>query len=207
MIKKVCIALLVLSSPALAQELTSSGFYIGAHVSSANGASQDEDAVSNEFDIDTSGKIGGVILGHVWSYGSINFAIEGDIGFGLIDGTYRGGDYTDTYSTRLNGHLRSKLGYELSERLNVFVAGGFSAASHTYAYDYDVGNAESDTQLLLGWTVGAGVGFEILQGTFLNVEAVHDNYGKKEYFFPEADIHEDAGASANLLRISIIREF
>lgn len=207
MFKIICIALLALSSPVLAKDVSSSAFYMGAHVSTARGVSQDQFAMDAGDKIETSGNIGGLIIGHVWRSGAVNLSIESDIGVGLIEGTYRGDNYTDTYRIRLNGHLRSKLGYELSERLNIFVTGGLAAASHQYAYDFDVGNAESDTRWLLGWTIGAGVGFEVLKGTVVNLEFNHDDYGKKEYYFPEADIHEDARASADFLRVSVIHEF
>lgn len=207
MLKQICVAVLALSGPALAKDPSGSAFYVGAHISSADGVSQDQAAMDDGDKIDTSGTIAGLVVGHIWRNGAINFSIEGDIGIGSVNGSFQGLGFTDTYKIGMNAHLKTKLGYELSDRFNVFVLGGIASASHQYAYDYDIGGAESDTQTLLGWTVGAGLGFEALKGTILNIEIIHDDYGKKEYYFPVVDIHEDARASANFFRASIVQEF
>ncbi|MFN0191233.1 MAG: outer membrane protein [Aestuariivirga sp.] len=154
-----------------------SGLYGGLHGGYGFG-----DVDTGAGDTDIEGFIGGGLAG--WNFQTCNFVIgmEGDIGFGEIDG--RDGA-VDDFDVEPNGHLRIRAGLPM-DNIMPFIAGGLAIA------DADLRTAAaSDSELHLGFSIGAGVDWMVTEHFVIRGEYLFDMYGKESYNAPGGSVDFD----------------
>jgi outer membrane immunogenic protein len=154
-----------------------SGFYGGVHGGYAFG-----DADTDIGNTGIEGFMGGGLAG--WNFQTCNFVIgmEGDIGFGEIDG--RNGN-VDDFDVEPNGHLRVRAGLPM-DNIMPFIAGGLAIADA----DLRQNGGGNHTDLHLGFSIGAGVDVAVTQNIVIRGEYIYDIYGSEDYN-PGGDVDFD----------------
>lgn len=152
-------------------------------------------------DVDPDGFIGGGLLGGNFQTDCLVFGLEGDIGFGDVDGSDNdvGLGIGADADLKYNGHIRARLGYSLGEVLP-FVAGGLSVAK--IDVDTDFGD---DSNTHWGWTIGGGIDWAVSEQFIIRAEYLYDDYGSKTYDI--ADIDVDGDLTAHTVRAALIWNF
>ncbi|WP_119275203.1 outer membrane protein [Taklimakanibacter deserti] len=181
-----------------------SGIYVGAHAGYlwGNGKGDSDDIAAIDADVDPDGFIGGALLGGNFQTDCLVFGLEGDIGFGDVDGsgdTGIAGIDADA-DLKWNGHVRARLGYSLGEVLP-FIAGGLSAAK----IDVDTDGFGDDNNTHWGWTVGGGIDWAVSEQFIIRAEYLYDDYGSKTYDFDGVDV--DGDLTASTVRAALIWNF
>ncbi|MDP3896333.1 MAG: porin family protein [Mesorhizobium sp.] len=122
--------------------------------------------------VDHDGFAGGAFAGWSGQTGAIVYGIEGDVGYNGADGANGG------LATRsgVEGSLRARLGYAVNDRLLVYATGG-GAAEQLKANDGLV----TDKNVMLGYTVGAGVDAKITEQVFARVEYRYTDFGNETF--------------------------
>ncbi len=160
------------------------GAYVGAHVGYMTGTVDvDYEGIPGGGDID--GFLAGLYAGYNWQQDGIVFGAEGDFGLGNVSGNGLAGpppaaDYT--YRLNWNAHLRGRIGLPADNAL-FYLAGGLAVASHTLGIDYGPPSMTvgEDTQVHLGWTIGAGAELALADNMVLRAEYLYDDYGSRVY--------------------------
>ena len=161
------------------------GAYVGAHAGYMTGT------VDVEYEgIPGGGRIDGFLAGLYAGYNlqsdGIVFGLEGDVGFGNVGGNgFTNPPSTDdyTYDLNWNAHLRGRIGLPAGDAL-FYLAGGLAVASHTLGIDYNppvVMAVGEDTQVHIGWTIGAGAELAVADNIALRAEYLYDDYGSRVY--------------------------
>lgn len=166
-----------------------SSFYFGAHAggSAATGVNEAQlvgsrlPAFNVDDEIGMAGMLGGVFAGVNMMTDNMLLGLEGDIGLGVVEGTFNDADPESITSTiDWNAHLRGRVGLAVDEAL-FFLAGGLAVASNE-AFVVDVGSVtDSDTATHIGWTIGAGVEFAVSENVVARAEYLYDDYGSADY--------------------------
>jgi outer membrane immunogenic protein len=148
------------------------GFYIGSYV---GWAWFDADLTAGGFDTDDA--IAGSVAGYNWQSGNWVFGLEADIGFSIAraDGNSSDLDGNERAGVDWIGTARGRVGYAFDNVL-VYVAGGASGAE----VEID-DNSEIDSDVLLGWTVGAGVEAKINDKASVRIEYLFSDYGSEDF--------------------------
>ncbi len=128
---------------------------------------------------DNDGGIGGVHLGHNWQQGRMVFGIEGDLGASWASGTGNGasGVLLDGGTAWL-ASLRGRIGYSFGSAL-IYGTGGV-ALSRVEATVSNGGWTGKADDILLGWTLGAGLEYKLAPNVSTRIEALHYRFGDKE---------------------------
>lgn len=181
------IAVMALSANA-AQAQDWSGFYFGAHAggSAATGVNEAQLPGGHlpNFNVDDeigmTGMLGGVFAGVNMMTDNMLLGVEGDIGVGVVEGTFNDYDPESITSTiNWNAHLRGRIGMAADNAM-FFLAGGLAVASNTVDADGDYAQS-SDTATHIGWTVGAGVEYAFTDNIVGRAEYLYDDYGSADY--------------------------
>lgn len=179
------------------------GPYIGAHLGYAWGEAGVVETPENVVG-DIRGSVYGLFAGINFQDGNLVFGLEGDAGIADVTGV--GSPVPDpeeeySYDVNWNAHARGRVGLAFDQVL-VFVAGGLAIASHTLTEVYDQGNIGDDTQIHVGWTVGAGVEVAVTENLAVRAEYLYDDYGTKTYTFENTEVY-DAFLTAHTVRAGI----
>jgi outer membrane immunogenic protein len=170
------LAALALVTPANAADLeplpSNWEVYVGLHAGAVFGDGDIELDINN-----SSGTIGviGALAGVNYRFDTMFVGLESDIGIGLgnfdqedvdLSGACDWGAWCD-----FNGHLRGRLGVSL-DSLDIFVAGGLAFANAS--------DQSGSSEIMTGWTVGAGLEYGWTENVSLRVEFLHDEYGSRD---------------------------
>lgn len=186
-----------------------SGLYVGAHAGYlwGNGKGEVDEIPAVDADVDPDGFLGGALLGGNFQTDCLVFGLEGDVGFGDVDGSDNnvgiagpgGGPLGADADLNWNGHIRARFGYSFGEVLP-FIAGGLSVAD--IDVDTDVGD---DTKTHWGWTIGGGIDWAVSEQVIIRAEYLYDDYGSKTYDIDDVDV--DADLSTHTVRAALIWNF
>ena len=187
------------------------GAYIGAHAGYLAGTVDvDYEGVAGGGDID--GFLAGLYAGYNWQLDGIVFGAEGDFGLGDVSGNGLAGpppatDYT--YRLNWNAHLRGRIGLPADNAL-FYLAGGLAVASHTLGIDYGpvLMTVGEDTQVHVGWTIGAGAELALADNMVLRAEYLYDDYGSRVYTDQQTTPeHYDVRITAHTVRAGVSLKF
>ncbi|WP_157015229.1 outer membrane protein [Mesorhizobium xinjiangense] len=123
-------------------------------------------------DIDTDGFVGGGFAGWQGQSGMLVYGVEGDVGYNGMDGEDRG------FSSEkgIDGSLRARIGMAVSDNVLIYgTAGG--AATRMEVKDPIM----SDTNTMLGYTVGAGTDIKLTEQVFARGEYRYTDYGSEDF--------------------------
>lgn len=120
----------------------------------------------------TEGFQGGGFAGYNWQSGPVVFGGEADINYSSI----RGGALGTSSRSGVDGSIRARLGYAITDDVLVYgTAGG--AAQNLRVSDAAGANSKG----MYGWTAGAGVDVKLTQQVFGRVEYRYSDYGRKTF--------------------------
>jgi outer membrane immunogenic protein len=145
------------------------GPYVGVTAGYRKGNVHDE-ALDN--DIDNDGFTGGAFAGVNGQSGRVVYGVEGDVNYSGADGENAG----VAVRSRVDGSLRARLGYAVTDRVLVYGTGGAAAQRLRVS---DAAGDDRNTQL--GYTVGAGVDAKITEQVFGRLEYRYTDYGSDTY--------------------------
>jgi outer membrane immunogenic protein len=151
---------------------TWTGLYIGAHGGYQTG---DTDTVGAVGDADIDGIVGGGLAGYNVQYCQFLVGVEGDIGFGEIDG--RDGTVRD-FDLEPQGHVRVRAGWVWDDSVVPFIAAGLALA------DMDVrltGGGGKDSHVHAGFSIGGGLDVRVTESIVLRAEYIYDHYESINY--------------------------
>ncbi len=120
----------------------------------------------------TRGWYGNLFAGYDHQIGKAIVGVEGDVGYGSITG----GDGTASSRTGIDGSLRARLGYAVTDKVMVYGTGGLAAARLTGEE-----GGTSQTRTVLGWTAGAGVETKLTRSVFGKLEYRYTDYGRNNF--------------------------
>jgi outer membrane immunogenic protein len=178
---------LIIDEPAPAVGIVSTtgnwdGVFIGAFAGAGWGTVTDEDNYfGNGIDAETdlTGWQLGVNAGANFTVSeAIVAGIVGDIAWTDLNGDV---DADSSYSVDWAGSIRGRLGFDGGAFLPYVTAG--VAFANTTVTDA----AFEDTQVHVGWTVGAGVEFAVADNVSLDLQYRYTDYGAKDYDLGLAD--------------------
>ena len=162
---------------------TWSGPYVGVTLGYgfSSETSVEEAGVLPGVDIDTDGFTAHGFAGINGQSGSFVYGVEGDVGYSGVKGE-DGGFETES---GVDGSLRARLGYAVTENVLVYGTGG-GAAKHMEVTD-TVAPTSSDSNTMLGYTVGAGVDAKLTENVFGRLEYRYTDYGSETFTVGGAD--------------------
>lgn len=144
------------------------GGYVGA-MGNYNHSKADRDGLPG-VDSDTFG--GAAFAGYQRQNGNIVYGAEADVGYNAMNGDEGGTDV----ETGVDGSIRARLGYAPNDRVLVYGTGGVAAA------DAEVSDAAgSDSNTVIGYTVGAGADVKITNQIFARGEYRYTDYMDKSF--------------------------
>ena len=156
-----------------------SGPYAG--VTLGRGFSGSVDEPGNE--IETEGWMGGAFGGYQMQNGMFVYGAEADINYSGVDGVNGGVEAR----SRVDGSLRARAGVAVTNDILLYgTAGG--AAERLRLTEGGV----DDTNVALGYTVGAGVDAKLTDQVFGRVEYRYTDYGSETFNFGGADREFDS---------------
>ncbi len=125
-----------------------SGFYLGGGLGYTAG-SVGVTGSSGNFEVDQDGLNGNLFGGYNWQFGSTVAGLEADIGLGNF------GSSTNGVKADVNvlGSLRGRLGVLATPQTLLYATVGLAWAD----YDFKATGANTVSDTLYGWTLGAGV--------------------------------------------------
>lgn len=164
-----------------------SGFYLGALIGYGFGESD------TDFDesVDVEGVQGGLYAGGNLQYDRFVVGIEGDVlGSGLNDD-----DAGVSIDQRIEGSLRARAGIALDKFMLYGTAGGAATDLKVEA------GGDSDKDVLLGWTAGAGVEALLTDKITARVEYRYTDYEDQTFTLDDGDV--DADLNTNSVRAGV----
>lgn len=194
------LALVPLSSASAADLESPAGFdwtggYLGIHGGYAWASSHTSDLYA--YDLEPDGWVGGAQAGYNYQLPSnVVLGVEADISFGdlkddSLDLTQIGNSIYPTEAeakVTAFGSVRARAGYAL-DRVLPYVTGGLGWARQDVDYFQDLLPAfpgsfvtdMHDTQMYLGWTVGAGIEAALTDNFTARIEYLYSEYGPEKY--------------------------
>jgi outer membrane immunogenic protein len=122
--------------------------------------------------IDTNGVLGGAFVGYNLQSGPVIYGGEVDMGYNWMDGSSGG----TTTKSGLDGSLRARLGYAVTDNVMIYgTAGG--AATRMEVSDA----AGSDSNTMYGWTAGVGADAMLTDQVFARAEYRYVDFGSKTF--------------------------
>jgi outer membrane immunogenic protein len=122
--------------------------------------------------IDTKGFGGSAFGGWNWQNGALVYGLEADIG------AYNSRGDNGTFEARntVDGSLRGRLGYAITDNVLVYGTAGGAAARQRIS-----DATSSDTDVVLGYTAGVGVDARLTDQVFGRLEYRHTRYDDGAY--------------------------
>lgn len=118
--------------------------------------------------ISTNGWLFGGFGGYNFQNGAFVYGLEGDLGYSGING----GNGTTYSRNGLEGSLRARLGYAVTDDILLYTTAG-GAGTRQRIYDA----AGTDAGNTFGWTVGAGIDAKVTDNMFGRVEYRYTDFG------------------------------
>lgn len=163
--------------------------------------------LSEEFNADGDGILGGAQAGFNWQTGQFVFGVEVDVQAADIDGSAnRFFDFNPVatldadVSTEIDwfGTARGRIGFVPTERLMIYGTGGFAFGETTSTASYEavpiVGPAVSDsassTDTRTGWAAGAGAEYAFADNWTLKAEYLYVDLGEETFLNLQDDLFE-----------------
>jgi outer membrane immunogenic protein len=186
------VALLTITAGSvLAGEMDWTGFYVGLNTGYSFGSSDasytDPELSAYSIDSNPSGWSGGFQVGANYQLKNrIVFGIEGEFSFvdandtiydSMGDAHGRPNNSIKT-SSDYAGTLRARIGYATGRFLPYLTAGGAGADAKVSATDGSL----SESDFLVGWTVGAGVEYALSENWSVRAEYLHVDLGRHTWF-------------------------
>jgi outer membrane immunogenic protein len=154
---------------------TWSGGYVGIQ-GGGTWANGDFTTAGVTADDDFNGGILGGFAGWNVQNGDLVYGIEGDLNYNWNDNDYDlGGGTTAEVGTNVSGAVRGRVGYAMNNAL-LYAAGGWTAA-RGYV---DVDGGPDDSEMLNGFTVGAGLDYAFTDNMFGRVEYRYNKFGDED---------------------------
>ncbi len=126
---------------------------------------------------ETDGWMGGAFGGFNMQNGSFVYGAEADINYSRVDGEATTFDSRST----VDGSLRARAGVTVTEDILLYGTAGVAAERQRIT---DVATGDRDTNVALGYTVGAGVDAKLTDQVFGRLEYRYTDYGSKDYALP-----------------------
>lgn len=183
------------------------GPYLGVHVGYARGAENDNQSQyfpdpyyvpADHFDV--KGLLGGAHAGNSWQNGPWVYGVEADLDYANLKGDayFEGAKYLEdglrqaygnlAFKSDIQASLRGRAGYAVDSWLfyatgGIALARGKLTASGAYSEGNsgDISSTISDTQMHIGWTVGAGIEKAFMPNLIGRLEARYTDFGSKSY--------------------------
>ena len=149
------------------------GPYAGLHLGYGFSGSVDDQTNGN--DVATKGWLGGAFGGFNLQDGQFVYGAEADVNYSGVDGANAGLEAR----TRIDGSLRGRAGYAVNDDILVYGTAGL-AAERLRVSD----GTDTDTNLMLGYTVGAGTDVKLTDQVFARAEYRYTDYGSKTFDLP-----------------------
>ena len=122
--------------------------------------------------IQNEGFVGGGFAGYNFQSGGLVYGLEGDVNYNGIRGSRAG----TTSRSGIDGSLRARFGYAITDNVLIYGTGGGAIERRTIS-----DAAGSDTNAMFGYTVGAGVDALLTQNIFGRVEYRFTDYGSRTF--------------------------
>jgi outer membrane immunogenic protein len=186
--------LLITVGSVVAEEINWTGFYFGLNTGYSFGHADAHytapDLSAYSIDSHPSGWSGGLQLGANYQLKNrIVFGIEGEAS--LVDASDTIYDYMSAANNRPNntiktssdyaGTVRARLGYAVDRFLPYLTAGVAGANAKVSATDGSL----SQSDFLVGWTVGAGIEYALTKNWSVRAEYLHVDLGRHTWFAGE----------------------
>lgn len=149
------------------------GPYAGVHLGYGFSGSAETSVGGVTNDIGTSGWLGGAFGGFNAQNGQFVYGAEADVNYSGVDGSNAG----ETARSRLDGSLRGRLGYAINDDVLVYGTAGV-AAERLRVTD---GLGARDTNMMVGYTVGAGTDVKLTDDVFARAEYRYSDYGSENF--------------------------
>jgi outer membrane immunogenic protein len=211
-----------------------SGFYLGAHVGFDWGRAHVVDnGVVTENSVPMNGVIGGLLTGINWQAGSFVYGLEGDFG---VSGLRAHGTapnpppgppappppappppappappappppaplLPNQYDLNLSGNIRARIGVAVMPTTLISAAGGLALAEVKFREN---SGPVQNSQVLTGWTIGAGVDQAFTKNLMGRVEYLYADYGNKNFNVTPGDTY-NIGFKAHTVRAALMWKF
>jgi outer membrane immunogenic protein len=173
---------------------TWSGPYAGVTLGYGFGETSVEEDALPGVDIDTDGFTAHGFAGWNGQTGRVVYGVEGDVGYNGVEGDDAGFES----ESGVDGSLRARLGYAVTDNVLVYGTGGGAAGR------LEVSDATgSDTNTMLGYTVGAGVDAKITEQMFVRGEYRYTDYGSESFDTGAVGGSRDVDASENRIGVGL----
>lgn len=149
------------------------GPYAGLHMGYGFSGSVETNDGFLSNDISTKGWLGGVFGGFNAQNGQIVYGAEADVNYSGIDGS----NFGESARSRIDGSLRGRLGYAVNDDVLVYGTAGL-AAERLRVTD---GLGVRDTNVGLGYTVGAGTDVKLTEDVFARAEYRYTDFGSETF--------------------------
>jgi outer membrane immunogenic protein len=201
-------------APVLPSAFDWSGFYVGGHLGYDWGRTRVVDnGVLTESSVPMNGIIGGALAGYNWQLGSFVYGLEGDVGFSNLIGH---GIVVapppppppvvlppNQYKVDFSGNIRGRIGYAVLPQTLLYAAGGLALANFDFREN---GGPTGASNLLTGWTVGAGIDQAFTRNFIGRLEYLYADYGHKDFTIAPGDIY-NIGFKSQIVRGALIWKF
>jgi outer membrane immunogenic protein len=127
--------------------------------------------------IGTEGWMGGAFGGYNFQDGQLVYGIEGDVNYSDIKGDAFGLEAR----TRVDGSVRGRIGMAVTDDVLIYGTAGVAMENQRIR---DTATGASDTNGLVGYTVGAGADVKLTQDVFARAEYRYTDYGSKTFDLP-----------------------
>ncbi len=198
-----------------------SGLYVGADVGYAwmrdSLTQNDGAAVAFTSKPQPKGLLGGVLVGYQMQTGNLVYGVESDVEFSKLKAfstnTYFGEDYYHSVKTALRASLRARFGYSFGSAM-FYATGGVAAASFNTSktnLDYLGDGSQSGKTTRFGWTLGAGVEYQLSSAWSLRMEYRYTDFGSFSRLSDGRDLNNGSRVSHNIsdqtVRIGVAYSF
>lgn len=156
---------------------TWAGPYAGVQL--GYGFSGKADDRTNGNDIGTKGWIGGAFGGFNMQNGQFVYGAEADVNYSNIKGSNAGLEAR----SRFDGSLRGRAGVAVTDDILLYGTAGV-AAERLRVTDTASLAPGSDTNMMVGYTVGAGADVKLTDDVFARAEYRYTDYGSKNFDLP-----------------------
>jgi outer membrane immunogenic protein len=146
------------------------GPYAGVHLGYGFSGSVQDRTIGN--DISTKGWLGGAFGGFNMQNGQFVYGGEADVNYSSIDG----GNAGTAARARLDGSLRARAGVAVNDDVLVYGTAGVAAERLRVTTA-----AAQDTNLMLGYTVGAGTDVKLTDDVFARAEYRYSDFGSDTF--------------------------
>ncbi|WP_274426802.1 outer membrane protein [Chelativorans sp. YIM 93263] len=124
------------------------------------------------------------------------YGVEGDVGYNGMD--VEDGD--DEFKYGVDGSLRARLGYAITNDVLVYGTAGGAATRIKAESPID-----SDTATAIGWTAGAGTDVKLTEQSFARLEYRYTDYGSETLTYAGTD--QDVDASNHRVMVGFGMQF